>query len=108
MVKLTNIVKSSLLALPFVISDVPTNCPYSASVGKWRFEIGTRGDNSVTDVCGYDKLGAVSGVHEFEMSEQNHVKNVATGSEGTYTTIYSAFKSLWPAPKFGHFWTFSE
>ena len=21
---------------------------------------------------------------------------------------YSAFKNLWPAPKFGHFWTFSE
>merc|ERR1712110_127700 len=67
-----------------------TNCPYSASNGVWRFDIGTRGDNGdVTLQCGYDNLGAVSGSHRFEFIEENKVVNLDTGSEGTFTTIYN-------------------
>merc|ERR1719219_1014525 len=72
-----------------VFCDVPTNCPYSASTGTWKFDIGTRGDGDITLTCGYDNLGAVTATHEFEFIEENLVRNVATGSEGTYTTIYN-------------------
>merc|ERR1712178_372129 len=58
-------------------------------MGTWKFSVGTRGDKSVTDVCVYDNLGTVSDIHEFELSEENRVVDLSTGSEGTYTTIYN-------------------
>lgn len=79
----------ALLASRVALADVPTNCPYSASVGKWKFDVGSRGDGELTMQCGYDKLGAVTATHEFELAEENLVTNLKTGSTGTYTTIYN-------------------
>jgi len=79
----------SLLFLSVIRADVPTNCQYSDSVGVWEFEVGTRGNGEITLQCGYDNLGSVTDSVQFELQEQNFAKNLKTGSEGTYTTIYN-------------------
>merc|ERR1712071_40296 len=90
-----------------ILAVSPTDCTVSNLWGTWSFNLGLRGNveevtsgiiktdecafNSLiaADICNYSNLGEITGTYEFEFSLYDVVKDVATGVEGTVTSIYN-------------------
>ena len=71
-------------------ADVPVSCPYSSTLGTWKFAVGTQGsDQSIVGQCGLDHLGAITKTYTFLLEERDQVTNLETGSKGTYTIVSS-------------------